>query len=117
MVAYMASMAHRGGAADFPGLPTLGHEDLLGLAGVAVLAEDPGCVLVRAGIKYCLAAQPGAHGGLIPDLLRLGPLRFLESVAGQPGDGEAFWPFRWIVGEERSGRVGELDAGRHGLPT
>src|SRR2546426_4194036 len=66
--------------------------------------------------KLRLAGQPGAPGGLIPHVPRWRALGVCEAVVGQPRDGEALRPCRWIVSEERGGGVGEVHARRDRLP-
>jgi hypothetical protein len=98
-------------------MPALSHEDALGFARVAVLPEHPGRLLVRARVKHCLAAQPGAPGGLDPRSASAGRPGVSEAVVGQASDGEALRPGRRIVSEERGGRIGEVHARRDCLPT
>ena len=92
------------------GALALGHEDLLGLAHVPVLAEDPGRLLVRAGVEIGLAAQPGHSLPLVPDLPHPPALGPPEALVAQPGDGELRRPGRRVVGQEGGGHVGEVDA-------
>src|SRR5258708_3951180 len=97
-------------------MPALGYEDLLSFPGISVLPENSRCLLVGAGVKRCLAAQPVAPRGLVPDRARLGALRFFEAVIGHASDGEAFWPCRRIVGEGCGSRVSEVRARRNRRP-
>src|ERR1700735_4716012 len=68
------------------------------------------------GVNSPVRPQPLAPGRLVPDRPGRRALRLLETLVGQAGDGEARWPGRRIVGEERGAHVGEVDARRYGLP-
>src|SRR5262249_1904032 len=97
-------------------LPSLGDQDLLRLAGVPVLAENAGGPLLGAGGVGRLAALPVAPRRPVPRPGRTGRLRLLEPVVGEPGDAEAGRPVRRVVGEEGRAGVGEVGAGRDGVP-
>src|SRR6266702_2082864 len=96
-------------------MPALGDQDRLGPGGVAVLAEDPGGLLVRAGVVDRLPAQPGGAGHVVPRPPG-GTLRLLEPVVGEAHDDVPRRPAPGVVGQERGPGVGEVHPGRDRLP-
>lgn len=64
-------------------LLALGDEDGFGSVGVAVLAEYPGGLLVRAGVVGLLVVQPGTAGLVIPGPAGGGVVVLAEPVVGE----------------------------------
>src|SRR5262249_60298230 len=77
--------AERGAAAgDGPaGVPALGDQDLFGPGEVPMLAEDPGGLLVGAGVVGGLTGEPIAAGQVVPWSPHLAVLRLLEAGVGE----------------------------------
>ena len=91
-------------------LPALGDQDGFGAAGVPVLPENAGGLLVGAGVIGRLPGEPGASGDVVPGRAGGRAFRLAEAVVGEARDDELGRPVTGIVRQEGSHGVSEVDA-------